>query len=490
MLWMVLSATAMRPSGSPSTFDPDYYYLLSALDIVQQRVVGLYHHPGTTAELFGAAVIRVMDSSAASVDDVETAVFTNPEAFFSGIYWATAVLIALSLLTVGIVTMRYTGNALLTIAFQLSPFVSSLVLIETLSHFKAEPFLLVEYVLLIAVIGAWIYDEARLTSHRFWIASALICGAGIATKLTFIPALVIPLVLLSGWKHRGLFVVGTVVTAGILMWPIRDELSVLRTYLSGVTFHTGLYASGKEGLIDFRVYGHNFVDFLRNYSFAVGIVVFGAATFFIARGTPRRALLALLLTHLVGIALMTKYYLTPGTERYFMASFCLLGPTIIVSTISLVRSGYVEGPTARRAFGIALAAILVWGESAEVRAVTMRVRQLRSDETLAQQRVMADALAWRPGYAKIVDVTNQTYLWGLFYGSTFSASHRPALKRLFPDVYFCDSRCDKDNWTTKVLVDFANYSPFPVPVNVLRERYRGKIAIVHADSVQVIEEPQ
>jgi len=62
------------------------------------------------------------------------------------------------------------------------------------------------------------------------------------------------------------------------------------------------------------------------------------------------------------------------------------------------------------------------------------------------------------------------------------------LKQLFPDVYFCDSRCDERNWTTKVLVDFANYSPFPVPVNVLRERYRGKIAIVHADSVQVIEE--
>src|SRR6185295_19472209 len=103
-----------------------------------------------------------------------------------------------------------------------------------------------------------------------------------------------------------------------------------------------------------------------NYSFAVGIIVFGAATFFITqKGTPRRALLALLLTHLVGIALTPKYYLTPGTERYLMASFCLLGPTIIVSTMSLGRSGYLKARTARRAFGMALAAILVWGERVE-----------------------------------------------------------------------------------------------------------------------------
>ena len=105
-LCYISAALWIRSQGGPSwlwfNLDPDYFYLLDALNIVNLTTPGHVYHPGTTVDWLGALVLRVANPGA-SADAVTDAVLADPETHLRLIGTVFIVLNALGVLILGAV---------------------------------------------------------------------------------------------------------------------------------------------------------------------------------------------------------------------------------------------------------------------------------------------------------------------------------------------------------------------------------------------------
>ena len=104
--------------------DPDYTYMLNALNLARMKKVGHVDHPGTTVQVAGAIVLRTVHFfNFLSKEDLQTDVLKNPEFYLAVINKVFLGLSALILIILGIGTLHVTKNLPLSIIVQLSPLV-------------------------------------------------------------------------------------------------------------------------------------------------------------------------------------------------------------------------------------------------------------------------------------------------------------------------------------------------------------------------------
>ena len=506
VLWMVYASVALSAAGPFSLIDPDYYYLLSSLDLTLRQPIGVYHHPGTTAEIFGAAVIRLVHLFQQTPDNVQTAVLKDPESYLMAIHALSALLNALALLVLGMASFKVTNKVWLSVLLQLSPFVSSLILIDTAARFKPEPFILFACLLFLALVVVFIHSEQ---THGAWLALAFaaVCGFGLATKFTFIPMVVIPVLLLPGAKLKALFLAGTVLAAVAFTLPIRDRYAELGTWVSNVVFHVGLYGDGAAGIVDVNLYKQNLTALLgRNVPFVM-IVLFAVFVMALtmlgdyrsgARRTSRpafKALYAIVLSQVIGVALVAKYYFDPGNGRYLLTSYCLLGLTLILSVMHFLSAGY-RLPRLPRYIALAIlaAGIFLNRDNIPKRVSDhLQNRSVYRDQFAAfeSKKTFLDGEGFKD-YARIVDVGVRTAENGLFQAATFSLGQQEALRRIYPNTYFCPGGCIVSNWRTRSLSAFDHLQSWPA--DEIIAKYGGKVVLFYiegiAPAIYVMEEPQ
>jgi hypothetical protein len=492
VLFVALSVAAINATGNYSAFDPDYYYLLSALEIADGKSVGLFHHPGTTAEIVGAIVMQITRLVRFQQLDVETMVLQHPEAILHAIYFATTAVNAFALALLGFITLRVSGSALVTPLIQLSTVFAALPLIDSISRFKAEPFLLFSCVVLVALIVILIFDSRAATRSWLGPAMGLVCGFGIATKFTVAPLLIVPLIVLRGWRQRSLFVVGMLTGTLLFTIPIWDRAAQIYKWVSIVAFHVGLYGDGEAGLIKPDLYARNMIDLVTAHPSVVGtllVAISVLAAILLRAGVPglrepaARVLAALVCSHVIAIALVAKYYLTVGAARYLFTSFCLLGFTWVVAGLALRRAQVVRG-----ARGVAVCAVVViaaagWHGFRDAQKIATHLAKLRDDSRadIRRERILQSATAAHAGYAQVYDYYYPTRVHGLMAASVYSTRYQPILKAVYPDVYFCYSGCDENTWTSQRLWDFAREVE-SIPVDALRAAYGDRIILIHGDT--------
>ena len=93
-------------------------------------------------------------------------------------------------------------------------------------------------------------SKEEVLSSLYW---GFVCGLGVAVKLTFLPILIIPLIVLS-WKNKGLFI--CVFAASFFVWtlPILSKYPRLWGWITGIVTHTGTHGSGDAGVIEIHSY--------------------------------------------------------------------------------------------------------------------------------------------------------------------------------------------------------------------------------------------
>src|SRR3989344_2104861 len=78
----VLAATAARIAGGPSwlwfNLDPDYFYLLDAVNVVNLTTPGHVYHPGTTVDWLGALILKAAYPLSGG-EAIAAAVLADPE---------------------------------------------------------------------------------------------------------------------------------------------------------------------------------------------------------------------------------------------------------------------------------------------------------------------------------------------------------------------------------------------------------------------------
>jgi hypothetical protein len=172
--------------------DPSYYYLMNSLNIAMIKPPFDISHPGTTVQILGAVVLK-LQHMALSANDLETIVLGNPEYYLSAINIVITILNALLLFTVGSIVCYLTKNIWTAMLIQCTPFYSMTILTHGMNKVGPEPLLLFASLMLVAIVFIATMNQKN---NYFPLSLAIICGFGIATKLTFIPMAIIPFIIL------------------------------------------------------------------------------------------------------------------------------------------------------------------------------------------------------------------------------------------------------------------------------------------------------
>ena len=248
----ILLVEAHGPYHLAANFDPEYCYLFNSLNILNFHFPAHTDHPGTTLQVFGAAVMLVrwaMHGVISGWRPLTESVLTNPEDYLHSINLALNLLYCGLLYVVARRVQVLTDSLVPALALQ----VSFLMAAETFlaqTRVSPEPLLLsaalaLMWVLLPTVMG---YDRQRQASDP---RAAVLAGAafafGVVTKVTFVP-LGFLVLLFPGLRQKARFAAAAVVCSAALLAPIATQIPRLAGWLWALLIHRERYGAGEIGL--------------------------------------------------------------------------------------------------------------------------------------------------------------------------------------------------------------------------------------------------
>jgi len=391
-LCYIAAALWVRSQGGPSwlwfNLDPDYFYLLDALNIVNLTTPGHVYHPGTTVDWLGALVLRAVNSGA-SADAVTGAVLADPETHLRLIGTVFIVLNALGVLILGAVGWRVFGDLPAAAILQLAPFISTVVLKHSI-HVKPEALLLLT-ALMLAAVAVLTLQPGLLERHkgRFAVAFGVIAGFGVATKITALPVFLLPLFVLGGVRPIILYGVWALAALIVFTLPALGAYDVIFAWMAKVS-QGGAYGGAPGGAdwgADWNVYLKGILKLFKRPAFHVvfflsGLTLIGA-WWRSRQGRPApapevRLLAGIWVAQLAQVLLVAKQ----PNAMYQIPSFVLI-PLAVVLVWRLAGGMLAARPGAVRVLGPGLAVLLVALVAAQGYGVSKLGRQLGQDHKAA-----------------------------------------------------------------------------------------------------------
>ncbi|MCJ7622454.1 MAG: hypothetical protein MUO76_03045, partial [Anaerolineaceae bacterium] len=247
-------------------FDPDYAYLFNSINLIQRAPPGHIDHPGTSMQMFGAVFILAKYSFArlfGGADSLQYDVLTRPEEYLRFINLALVLILAITVFIGGMLIKKYYSDRKLGLLFQISPFMFSTLLLST-TRVTPEPLLLI-LAMWISIILMPVLSNGNncQLSYRKTILMGLLIGIGIAAKVTFIP-LVLLIVLLRDFRKILVGLLSILISFIVFTIPIIAQYDRLFEWLRNLVTHDGIYGGGALGLPDVAVLWNNFLQLIRS----------------------------------------------------------------------------------------------------------------------------------------------------------------------------------------------------------------------------------
>ncbi len=236
-------------------YDPSYVYLINSLNLAQLNGYGVGHidHPGTPAQVIGAVVIYLLHLSNGVNKDIVTDVFSRPEFYISNIYLVFIFINSIALYILGFVTLKKLKDIYPAIILQITPFFL-MTIYYFITNFSPEPLLIFSVLIFLAIIISYTSEEDLKTRNiiKYVVGFGLICGFGLATKITFFPLLIIPIVLINRISNKLLFCFITFIAFLIFVFPALspDNSYEFLGWLKNLSTHSGRHGTGQENFID------------------------------------------------------------------------------------------------------------------------------------------------------------------------------------------------------------------------------------------------
>lgn len=287
-----------------SWFDPTYAYLFNGLTFASGSIdIGHTDHPGTPLQLLCALVITLMKLFRPGTD-LTADVLSHAELYIEA---TVGVLIALALITLyglGIQVWRATRKKELALMIQLAPLLS-LKSIFFMPVLTTES-LLFSLTLAIAILLVPLITGSKPLSGRWLAALAGLSGTLLAVKISSLPVLLLPFILLPDWRKRSWFAAGTLLTALIWVAPVLPHLDRFFGFITSLFTHTGRYGTGEARLFDSAQYLAAWREMLtRELPFTLHLIGLLAALLVLIIKKPRKPVLRRLLAGLISATVLT-----------------------------------------------------------------------------------------------------------------------------------------------------------------------------------------
>ncbi|MBN1129552.1 MAG: hypothetical protein JXA71_11225 [Chitinispirillaceae bacterium] len=354
-----MARNARGPGWLSHNLDPDYSYLLNALNFAKLQSAGHYDHPGTPVQLIGAVTVRAAHLFGNKGRAIDRDVCERPEYFLGCMY---GVFFALVLCALGMAAARmYTsgGSAAVTLLVA-GMFIASPTLLVEATRVTPEPILIVTALLL--QIALLFSAQKGSVGYRDALLLAAVVGFGCAVKITFLPLVLVPLFLLHDLRSRTVAVVGSLLFFIIFTLPIAVHYFAIARWLLNVFLHTGRYGYGPEGVIVLPEYLATLQRLLLaepllvvgigcGAAYAVGLLVTG--TLRVKWKDPHFRIIAGATAAQIGQLFMVAKHPDP---RYLVPALCFSGFTVACVISQLLAGGRV---LRRMAMAVAVVFIVV-----------------------------------------------------------------------------------------------------------------------------------
>ena len=377
------------------SLDPDYFYLLDALNLVNLTTPGHIAHPGVTVDALGALVLWVAHPGAGA-DAITQAVLAAPESHLRLISALFIGLNAAALLALGAAGYAVFGNLLPALILQTGPFLS-MVVFKQGYHVKPEA-LLIFATLMLCVVTVLALGPGVLQRRRLRLAAAfgVVVGFGVATKVTFVPLWLLPVFLLGSWRAIGVYGALSLISFIAFTIPAIGAFEAFFEWMTRVALASDVHGRGAATVIDFSRYP---ASVLKLFARPVLHVVFLASVVTLAvlwwrgrrgHGSPgpeiqestqatTRALAGVCAAQLAQVLLIAKQ----PSAIYMVPSLVLaaLAAALLYRLLVDLRLG---GGPARRRYDRAISALLALLAVAQVFSVVKMDRELAAMHAAAR----------------------------------------------------------------------------------------------------------
>jgi hypothetical protein len=244
---------ASGPYWLATNFDPAYLYLINGLHIFKGIPLNDASHPGTPLQLLCCAVCGLFNIGR-PMEETVMRVLTNPEFYLRAVFVVLTLFVLITSIGLGWYVFRKTNDKCAALLSQL-PLLSFLVMkswesrqpvLPVMANVDPEPMLvgilnLFNFCILMDFFAQ--KDRQKDMAMIFW---GLVCGFGAAVKLTFLPVIAVPLIVLS-WQRKALFTVLFAVSFFIWTIPALSQYPLEWSWISGFLLHGGHFQSSQSG---------------------------------------------------------------------------------------------------------------------------------------------------------------------------------------------------------------------------------------------------
>jgi hypothetical protein len=298
---------------STRNIDPEYAYLYNGISLGLLKLnVSHIDHPGTPLQVIFALVTRATHFVCGQ-GDYFTDVLLRSDFYFKIVHSFIIFLLGALLLFFGLKYYAVTGNPILAMLLQISPFLN-------ISSFHVFCRIVPEMLALIPILGMfflllrYLYADPGQIRDRDAVFFALLSAFGLSVKLDFLPVIFVPVFILGKARHLAIYFAFMVIMFFIFAFPVLYQLETFTTWVKDLFIHSGSYGTGTADIINWSQWATNFKSLFSTYP--VYIIIVGSLlmvyllTFLLKRAgeKPVRILKGLLLCNILNVLIVSKQF--------------------------------------------------------------------------------------------------------------------------------------------------------------------------------------
>ncbi len=440
--------------------DPEYAYLMNGINIGMLKPVGHTDNPGTTVQMYSAVVLRfAYQIQPDKIEGFQKYMLRNGDRYIELERKGLIVINSLVMMLLGMISWLMLRNVWLSLLLQLMPFTSANLTEHVFTKVSPEPVLLMATAALILLVLRF-YSREEKDDKKYALYFALVVGFGLATKATFLPLILIPLILLRGKILRKKFLLLTIPFFVLFTLPALPQYPHMAKWFLLLTAHTGTYGEGGLGVISPMKYFNDLVLIcINNPILSITLLVSAliiVASFFkstfksdLENNQVFRIITALSAAQLAGLLMVAKHY---HSNHYLIPELCLMAINWIFIFFYLKEKLPLKFRKAFALFPLLLLLIvstLVILNRNCLQKANQGYINSNQDFTRMKNLLNTEYKDYTLAYYYPTSINSYSALrWGNVY-SLFN--HTEALKTLYPEGYFFDTRTNYFSlWETPV----------------------------------------
>lgn len=272
--------------------DPAYQYLFAGVDILQGHAPAHTDHPGTPVQSLIALTILLVWGVRSLLgfagQGIFESVLSTPELYMASVSAILLLLGALAAYFLGRRVLQVTGSQIAGVSCQVTPLLFALVS-PYIVYPTPEAALLVISVGLMAVLVPALLGsrvEKATIGPAGAVLAGVLCGIGVAVKITFVPLVGL---LISLWSFR---LIWRAVLAMVAAWcfgvlPIWSRLPAMFGWFNKVLTHSELHGRGDEAVFNVQHYKQSIVSVMNMFPLLYDVATVVLAV--LVLGLARRA---------------------------------------------------------------------------------------------------------------------------------------------------------------------------------------------------------